>query len=118
MGIRYVIRVCGNPWIRTGFYQEKIDSFPRRARRARRYDGARYHKTAQVEVSLVAIVMAINVLVGLDADRAWGGADPQLTTKRKGQTLSMFMRGKLVIEVQGLPPKLHRIKLYEFLQSA
>ena len=30
----------------------------------------------------------------------------------------MFMRGKLVIKVQGLPPKLQRIKLHEFLVAA
>ena len=67
---------------------------------------------------LVAIAMAINTLVGLDADRATGGADPQLTTKRKGQTLSMFTRGHLTIQERGLPAKLHRIKLYDFLKVA
>ena len=180
--IRYVIRASGNPWIRTGFYEGKLDSFPRRPGRVRSYKGARYHKKAQVEVNLVvtheepapepwylvtnvaraqsvvklyrkrmgieesfrdaksamglkqlwlseparlarmlilvAIVMAINTLVGLDADRACGGADPQLTTKRKGRTLSMFNRGKLIIEQHGLPAHVHSIKLYEFLEAA
>ena len=66
---------------------------------------------------LVAIVMAINVLVGLAADRACGGGDSQFTTKRKGRTLSIFMLGKFIIDTSGLPPRLHRIKLYEFLED-
>lgn len=181
-GIGYVIRASSNPWIYTKDYAGPLSSFPRRAGRARRYDGAHYHKKAQVAVSLVvtheepapepwylitnvagtqavvalyrkrmaieesfrdaktglalkrlrlsepqrlarmmilvAIVMAINVLVGLDAERSCGGADPQLTTKRKGRTLSMFKRGQETIAAQGLPRQLHRIKLRDFLEVA
>jgi len=181
-GIRYVIRACGNPWVDTGEYAGKIESFPRQARRARRYESALYHKTSRVPVSmvvthdepapepwylitnvegvssvvgfyrqrmaieesfrdaktglglkalrlseperlmrmmiLVALAMLINVLVGLEHHRAWGEVDPQLTTKRKGRTLSMFRRGQEIIWRDGLPANLSRLKLADFLQVA
>ena len=181
-GIRYVIRACGNPWVKTQEYEGPLDSFPRGAGRARRYEKVWYHRRAQVPVNLVvtheepapepwylitnvagvqpvvkwyrqrmaieesfrdaktglglkclrlsradrvermmilvAIAMWINVLVGLDHDRQWGGKDPQLTTKRRGRTLSMFRRGQEIIWAHGLPPSLPRLRLHQFLEGA
>lgn len=180
-GIRYVIRACGNPWVYAGRYEGELDSLPRAPGGVRRYDSVRYHKSAQVPVSLVlthaepaphpwylitnvpgmsrvvkvygrrmaidesfrdaksglglralrlcepgrvarmmilvAIAMLINVLVGLAHARAGRGLDPQLTTKRRGRTLSMFRRGQEIIWERGLPANLYRIKLHAFLEA-
>ena len=59
---------------------------------------------------LVALAMLIFVLVALDYQRKFGQKDPQLTTKRKGRTLSIFRLGQLLYSQYGLPPYLVLIR--------
>jgi len=60
---------------------------------------------------VVAIVMLLNILTGLQYRRAHGETDPQLTTKRRGRTLSVFRLGFEPIRLHGLPPGLRRLRL-------
>ena len=60
---------------------------------------------------LVAVAMLIFVLIALDYHREFGQTDPQLTTKRKGRTLSLFRLGQLLYSLFGLPPYLLRLRL-------
>lgn len=55
---------------------------------------------------LVAVVMLITILVGLGYRRRFGDRDPQLTTKRRGRSLSMFRLGRELIWQWGIPPGL------------
>jgi hypothetical protein len=66
---------------------------------------------------LAALAMLMSVLVGLDHRRRTRGADPQLTTKRKGQTLSLFFLGLQLIRQHGLPPRLHQFRLFDLVNS-
>jgi hypothetical protein len=52
---------------------------------------------------LVALVMLIATLVALDYRRKHGNRDPQLTTKRRGRTLSVFLLGMELIWQSGVP---------------
>jgi len=61
---------------------------------------------------LVALVMLITILVALEYRRKHGDEDPQLTTKRKGRTLSVFSLGQELIRLYGIPPSAIRAKLY------
>jgi len=60
---------------------------------------------------LVAAVMLLSILVGLDYIRRFPNRDPQPTTKRKGRTLSVFRLGLELIRQNALPPSLGRLKL-------
>ena len=60
---------------------------------------------------LVALVMLVTTLVALEYRRTHGEEDPQLTTKRKGRTLSVFSLGRELILLYGVPPPALRIKL-------
>jgi hypothetical protein len=60
---------------------------------------------------VVAIVMLLNVLAGLQYHREHGDTDPQLTTKRRGRTLSVFRLGFELIRLHGLPPGLRQLRL-------
>lgn len=53
---------------------------------------------------VVALAMVIAILTGLKWRREHHGQDPQLTTKRKGHSLSVFLLGLYQIQMQGLPP--------------
>jgi hypothetical protein len=61
---------------------------------------------------LVALTMLITILVALEYHRRHPGEDPQLTTKRKGKTLSVFSLGRELILLYGVsPPALrHRLR--------
>jgi hypothetical protein len=50
--IRYVLRVCGNPWVRTEGFSGTLDNLPRKPRRIRSYS-ILYHKKEQVPLRLV-----------------------------------------------------------------
>jgi len=60
---------------------------------------------------LAALVMLISTLVALEYRRRHGEEDPQLTTKRKGRTLSVFFLGRELILLHGVPSSALRIKL-------
>lgn len=52
-GISYVIRACGNTWVRTRRHSGILDNIVRRPRRSVRYDEVLYQKRRQVPVALV-----------------------------------------------------------------
>ena len=54
-------------------------------------------------VILMAIVMALAVLTGLKWVAAHPGQDPQLTTHRRGRSLSLFRLGLRLLRLDGLP---------------
>jgi len=60
---------------------------------------------------LVAVVMLLAILVGLRYRRRFGQRDPQLSTKRRGGSLSVFRTGLELIRQHGPPPDLDRIPL-------
>lgn len=61
---------------------------------------------------LVALVMLVTTLVALEHRRKHGDEDPQLTTKRRGRTLSVFSLGQELILLYGVPLPALRHKLY------
>lgn len=61
---------------------------------------------------LVAVVMLITILVGLEYRRRFGNRDPQLTTKRRGRSLSVFRLGRELIWQWGIPPGLARTSFF------
>ena len=67
---------------------------------------------------VVALAMAIAILVGLKWRREHPGEDHQLTTKRKGQTLSVFLLGLYLIQREGFPPGLIDEPLFLALEAA
>jgi hypothetical protein len=67
---------------------------------------------------LVALVMLVTTLVALEYRRRHGEEDPQLTTKRKGRTLSVFSLGRELILLYGVPPPALRIKLRPLRKGA
>jgi hypothetical protein len=60
---------------------------------------------------LVALVMLLAVVVGTQWRAANGSKDPQLSTKRRGGTLSVFRIGLELIRTRGLPSDLHTVRL-------
>jgi len=60
---------------------------------------------------LVALVMLVTTLVALEYHRRHPGEDHQLTTKRKGRTLSVFSLGQELMRLYGVPPAALRGKL-------
>ena len=60
---------------------------------------------------LVALVMLVTTLVALDYRCRHGEKDPQLTTKRKGRTLSVYSLGRELILLYGVSPPALRRKL-------
>jgi len=67
---------------------------------------------------LVALVMLVTTLVALEYRRTHGEEDPQLTTKRKGRTLSVFSLGRELIFLYGVHPPALRIKLRPLRKGA
>jgi hypothetical protein len=67
---------------------------------------------------LVALVMLIATLVALDYRRRHGDRDPQLTTKRRGRTLSVFLLGMELIWQSGVPPHALRGRLLPLRKGA
>ena len=61
---------------------------------------------------LVAVVMLVTILVGLGYRRRFGNRDPQLTTKRRGRSLSVFRLGRELIWQWGIPPGLAGTSLF------
>ena len=59
----------------------------------------------------MAIVMAVAILTALDWMRRHPGRDPQLSTHRRGRTLSLFRLGLELIRQRGLPPRLAHLRL-------
>ena len=60
---------------------------------------------------IVAVVMWLAVLVALDYVARHGEVDPQLSTKKRGGTLSVFRTGLELIRALGMPPNLRRVRL-------
>lgn len=67
---------------------------------------------------LVALAMLVTTLVALDYRRRHGGEDPQLTTKRKGTTLSVYTLGRELLLLYGVPPSALRLKLRDSRRRA
>jgi hypothetical protein len=61
---------------------------------------------------LVALTMLITILVALEYHRKNPGKDHQLTTKRKGRTLSVYSLGRELLLLYGVPPSAlkHRLR--------
>jgi hypothetical protein len=180
-GIRFVIRAQTGTWAQMEGFSDRLENLACRPNRAVRYEGVRYQKQRQVEVSLVtthrdpaaeawylltnvdedaeticrlyaermsieqafrdgksnlridklwlaaaermermmiivALAMAMAILTGLKWRRENYGKDPQLTTKRKGQSLSVFRLGQHLIQLCGLPPGLEHEPLFIVLE--
>lgn len=60
---------------------------------------------------LVAIVMLLAILTALEYKRRWGERDPQLSTKRRGRSLSLFRLGFELLRLHGPPPGLSQLRL-------
>lgn len=104
-GIREVVRIYRKRmWIEEGF---------RDAKSGLGLSHFRMPRPERIErmLILVAVVMLLSILVGLDYRCRHGNRDPQLTTKRKGRTLSVFRLGLELIRQHGLPPGICRMKL-------
>ncbi len=67
---------------------------------------------------LAALVMLVTTLVALEYRARHGEEDPQLTTKRKGRTLSVFSLGRELILLYGIPPPALRLKLRPLRKGA
>ena len=67
---------------------------------------------------LAALVMLVTTLVALEYRAKHGEEDPQLTTKRKGRTLSVFSLGRELILLYGVPPQSLRGKLRPLRKGA
>lgn len=66
---------------------------------------------------LVALVMLLAVLVALQYRARYGDRDPQLSTKKRGGTLSIFRTGLEMIRAVGIPPGLHAVRLSLALEA-
>jgi hypothetical protein len=67
---------------------------------------------------LVALVMLVTTLVALEYRNRHGEEDPQLTTKRKGRSLSVYSLGRELIFLYGVPPSALRLKLRPLRKGA
>jgi hypothetical protein len=67
---------------------------------------------------LVAVGMLLAVLVGAHYLMRHGERDPQLSTKRRGGTLSIFRLGLELIRAYGLPPGLSKLRFPLALEGA
>jgi len=76
----------------------------------RRFRAARPERMERMMI-LVAIVMLVAILTGLDYRRRFGRRDPQLTTKRRGRCLSLFRLGMELLWLHGIPPNLATVRL-------
>ena len=76
-------------------------------------DRLRLKRAERIErlLILVAIAVAVAVLVALGWKGRHRGQDPQLTTHRRGRSLSVFRLGLELLRLHGLPPGLHRFRL-------
>jgi len=61
---------------------------------------------------LMAIAVAVAVLVALSWKARHPGQDPQLTTHRRGNSLSVFRLGLELLRLHGLPRGFHRFRLH------
>ena len=61
---------------------------------------------------VLAIVMLLAILIGRDHRRRNGNRDPQLSTKRRGGSLSVFRTGLILMQLHGPPPGLYRLRLF------
>ena len=66
---------------------------------------------------VVALAMAMAILTGLNWRRKHHGKDPQLTTKRKGWSLSVFRLGLHLIQLHGPPRDLQHLPLLVVLEA-
>jgi len=60
---------------------------------------------------VMAVVMMLAVVVALSWRAEHGGKDPQLSTKRRGGSLSIFRLGMEWIRQHGLPPGIAQVRL-------
>jgi hypothetical protein len=60
---------------------------------------------------LMAIVMAVAILIALHWQERHPGQEPQLTTHKRGRSLSLFRLGLELARRYGLPPGLARMRL-------
>lgn len=67
---------------------------------------------------VMAVVMMLSVLVALKWRAEHGGKDPQLSTKRRGGTLSVVRLGLEWMRQHGLPPRLGRVRFHPATEDA
>ena len=76
-------------------------------------DRLRVRRAKRIErlLVLMAIVMAVAILTALDWTRRHPGEDPQLTSHKRGRSLSLFRLGLQLVRSLGLPRGLARLRL-------
>jgi hypothetical protein len=76
-------------------------------------DRLRIRRAKSIErlLILMAIVTAVAILIAMDWTRRHRGQDPQLTSHKRGRSLSLFRLGLELARRDGLPPGLARLHL-------
>ena len=82
-------------------------------------DRLRIRRAKSIErlLILMAIAMAVAIMVALHWTARNPGQDPQLSTHKRGRTLSMFRLGLELLRIHGLPGGLVRLRLTAALEA-